>query len=400
METALLEIALRQLRPVPAPPQAPTVDGFTPGYRAGLAFALLAPVALGMGFAVIVYVLNHIVVAANPWNMFGPGALLDKSSFADAASRHWLAWLQRLVPAALCALFWWAAHRRATRLRPLWLLLLIAIMVPALTILIGSPIYAWYTDPEIARDLQYALSFLIAGILYLNPMFLWFSLQTALMFFARAYMWLNPDAAYSILTAVGWAILLADTVGAWLIAHGVRAYAVRHGAETLLQVTPGLVHDALGTVRAFALAIARLAGLGSDHGRRPERNDVVARAVAWPWLIPTACTLLFALANLTFTLFPLLLALLTLAIYWIVRAAWRIADALHITEFALGAAIVGAAVAFFLGVVGFLIYTQSFGLAMQVGPTALFKGLTSFLPVFIAILFSIRNGLVYGWRSA
>jgi hypothetical protein len=294
-----------------------------------------------------------------------------------------------------------ATHWRATRLRPLWLLLLIAIAVPALVILIGSPIYAWNTDPEAKRHLHYTWSFFVSGILYLNPMLLWFSLQTALVFFARAYMWLDPTMHYSShVLAVGWAILLADTVGAWLVANGVRAYAVRHRAETLLQLTPGLVRDALGTVRTFALAVARLAGLHTDDGRRPERIDVVARGVAWPWLIPTACTLFFAVANATFTLFPLLLALLTLAIYWIVRAVWRIAEALHITEFAFGAATVGAAVAFFLGVVGFLIYTQSFGLALQVGPTAFFKGLTSLLPAYIAAIFSIRNGLVYGWRTA
>src|SRR5262249_24897542 len=122
--------------------------------------------------------------------------------------------------------------------------------------------------------------------------------------------------------------------------------------------------------------------------------------IAWPWLIPTGCTLFFAVSNAMFTLFPLLLALLTLAIYWIVRAVWRIAEALRVTQFALGAALVGASAAYCLGMVGFLVYTQSFGVAMKAGPDAFFRGLTSFLPVLIAILISIRNGLVYGWRAA
>ena len=94
---------MRQRRATPVLPERPAVDGFKPGFRAGLIFALLAPVALGMVLVVVLYALDLIVTAADPWKMFGPSARLDTRPFAEAAERHWLVWLKRLLPAALCA---------------------------------------------------------------------------------------------------------------------------------------------------------------------------------------------------------------------------------------------------------------------------------------------------------
>src|ERR1700752_3281215 len=358
-------------------------------FWAGLLFCLTAQTVLGPIAQIMLFGLDQIFWAANPWNMFGPRPVFGLAPLRQMLARTFDDWLYLLGAPMTCALFWCLAHLGGGG-RP-GVFVPVALAVPLLFALGAAGEYAGKHDPS-ARSAFEMISIFIG---YPRD---WQYLPTAMLLFTRRV--LQVAVLMAAESAVEYRIFgyLWLVIGTQAVASAAGFYVRLRGAVTARELLAAMRRDVAASVALPAVIFAWLAGLAERGTVAP--GQTVARAIAWPWLIPAVCAAWFFIANRLFNLFPLALAVLPLVVYGIALLFWAVAEELGITSRRAGGALAGFFAAFAALLLCFLIGAQAWMLRFEVGRGAKLAVLTSYLPVYVAAIVSIERGLRIGWRNA
>ena len=321
--------------------------------------------------------------------MFGPSPVFSIGPLRAVAARSFNEWLYLLAGTLTCAIFWCLAHLGRGKRRRLFVPF--ALFVPLLFGLIAAAGYALKYDPTSRAAFE-----MVEASIRHSPD--WKLLPLAIKLFLsrvlRLAVLLPQEAAVQsrILDYVWLAI------GTQAAASTIGIYARFRRAATPRELFAALRGDLGVAARAPVVVAGSLTGI-ADRGPLTA-GQTVARAIAWPWLIPAAAAAWFVISNGLFNLFPLVLGIVPLVAYGIALGLWSIAEDFEITNWRYGGALVGLLAAIAAVVLCSGLGAQAWMLRFQVGGQAKLGLLTSYLPVYIATIISIERGVRIGWRNA